>query len=395
MPRCYNGITMSRYRLYPTGVQEQRLTLYCAHARFVWNLAVEQLGYADGRQGRWCPNFAEQSRQLTEARHEHDWLREVPTVVGQQALRDFRQACTNWWNGTHRRPTWRKQGRHEGFRVTAGRGIRVEQVNRRWSRAWIPGLGWVRFRRSRPVPDARSFRVTRDGAGRWHIAFAAVPQPIEAPGNAETIGVDRGVAVTLAYSDGTMLHAPKPEPIKPAAQALARCKRGSNRRRKAKARLGRVHARNADRRRDFIEKATTDLARRADLIRVEDLRITNMTRSARGTITEPGRNVRQKAGLNRSILAGGWGVFVARLQDKAPGRVEKINPRFTSQACAVCGVVDARNRESQAFRCVYCGHQDHADVNAAKVIAAGRAVRGAENVSALRRVPQRTGPRVA
>ena len=377
---------MSRYRLYPDPVQEQQLLVYCGHARYVWNLAVEQLGYSS--RDRRMPGFAEQSRQLTEARHEHDWLRDVPTVVGQQALRDFRQACTNWWTGTHRRPTWREKGRHEGFRVTDGHGIRVEQLNRRWSRTWIPGLGWVKFRRSRPVPDARSFRITRDPAGRWHIAFAKAPTPIEAPGNFEIIGVDRGVAITLAYSDGTMLHAPAPAPVKRVAQALARCKRGSNRRRKAKSQLARVHARNADRRKDFIEKVTTDLARRADLIRVEDLRVTNMTRSARGTVENPGRNVRAKAGLNRSILAGGWGQFVTRLQDKAPGRVETINPAYTSQTCSRCRHVDRNSRKNQAlFCCTACGHTANADVNAAKVIAAGRAVRGAGS-SVLKRRPQ-------
>lgn len=132
---------MSRYRLYPDAVQEQQLLIYCGHARYVWNLAVEQLGYST--HARRMPSFAEQSRQLTEARREHPWLAEMPTVVGQQALRDFRQACTNWWGGTHKRPTWRKRGRHEGFRVTDGHGIRIEQLNRRWSRAWIPRVGWV------------------------------------------------------------------------------------------------------------------------------------------------------------------------------------------------------------------------------------------------------------
>ncbi len=384
---------MSRYRLYPTQAQEQQLRTYCGYARYVWNLAVEQLNYST--RDRRMPSFAEQSRQLTAARHEHDWLREVPTVVGQQALRDFRQACTYWWVGTHKRPTWRKKGQHEGFRVTEGKGIRVEKINRRWSRAWIPSLGWVKFRRTRDVPDAKSFRVTCDPSGRWHIAFAAIPTPIEAPGNAEVVGVDRGVAVTLAYSTGEMLHAPKPAPVKRASQDLARSKRGSNRRRKARQRLARVHARNADRRKDFVEKATTDLARRFDLIRVEDLRITNMARSARGTVEQPGRNVRAKASLNRSIMAGGWGMFVARLQDKAPGRVEKVHPAYTSQTCAACGVVDSRNRKNQAFRCVGCGHRAHADVNAAQVIAAGRAVRGAEKSSALKRAPQRNDLRAA
>jgi len=378
---------MSRYRLYPDAAQEPQLLALCGYARFVWNVAVEQLGYS--QPGHRMPSAGEQSRQLTEARHDNPWMQDIPAVVGQQALRDFRQACTNWWNGTHKRPTWRKRGQHEGFRVTNGQGIRVEQLNGRWSRVWIPRVGWLRFRRTRTVPDARSFRVTCDSAGRWHIAFAAIPAPIEAPGNFEVVGVDRGVAVTLAYSDGTMLHAPRPASVRTAAQALARCKRGSNRRRKAKTRLARAHARNADRRKDFVEKATTDLARRFDLIRVEGLRIGNMTRSARGTIETPGRNVRAKAGLNRSIMAGGWGLFADRLEDKAPGRVEKVNPAFTSQRCSACGTVDREARESQAvYRCRSCTYVGNADVNAAINIAAGRAVRGAEQLAASKREPQ-------
>lgn len=386
----YHG-AMSRYRLYPTAEQEQRLALYCSHARYVWNLAVEQLGHST-REHK-MPGFAEQSRQLTDARREHDWLRDVPTVVGQQALRDFRQACTNWWNGTHRRPTWRKKGQHEGFRVTDGHGIKMEKLNRRWSQARVPQVGWVRFRRTRPVPDARSFRITRDPAGRWHIAFAAAPEPIVGPVDGSVIGVDRGVAVTLACSDGTMLQASAPSSVRRAAQALSRCTRGSKRRRKAKARLARVHTRNADRRKDFVEKASTHLARNYDLIRIEDLRIGNMTRSARGTVVKPGRNVRQKAGLNRSILAGGWGQFARRLECKAAGRVEKVNPAFTSQRCSVCGHVDQSSRKSQAlFCCTACGHISNADLNAAINIAAGRPARGAEKLSVSKRRPQRTDP---
>ncbi|MGI5228119.1 RNA-guided endonuclease InsQ/TnpB family protein [Actinoallomurus sp. CA-142502] len=126
---------------------------------------------------------------------------------------------------------------------------------------------------------------------------------------------------------------------------------------------------------DWAEKTSTDLARRFDLIRIEDLKIGNMVRSARGTIAAPGVNVRAKAGLNRSIHAAGWGHLARRLEHKAVGRVEKINPAYTSQTCHVCGHCAADSREGQAvFRCRACGHTDHADVNAAKNIAVGRTV---------------------
>ena len=158
-------------------------------------------------------------------------------------------------------------------------------------------------------------------------------------------------------------------------RSLARARRGSNRRGRVKHAVARLRARETDRRKDWAEKTSTSIARRFDLIRVEDLQITNMTRSAKGTRENPGRNVRAKAGLNRGILRSGWGLLVRRLKDKAPGRVEKVKPHYTSQRCSACGQADRDSRESQAvFRCTACGFAGHADVNAAINIAAGHAV---------------------
>jgi transposase len=156
--------------------------------------------------------------------------------------------------------------------------------------------------------------------------------------------------------------------------------------------IARLKARQTDRRKDWAEKTSTGIARRFDLIRVENLKITNMTRSATGTRENPGRGVRQKTGLNRGILASGWGLLVRRLREKAPGRVEKIKPHYTSQRCSACGEVDGGSRESQAvFRCTACGFAGNADVNAAINIAAGRAVtaRGGDGVTRpVNREPQ-------
>ena len=139
--------------------------------------------------------------------------------------------------------------------------------------------------------------------------------------------------------------------------------------------IARLRAREADARKDWAEKLSTDIARKFDVIRVENLQLRTMTRSAKGTTGNPGRNVRQKAGLNREIMASGWGLLIRRLEDKAPGRVEKISPAFTSQRCSACGHVDAKSRESQArFVCTACGFACNADVNAARNIAAGHAV---------------------
>ena len=280
------------------------------------------------------------------------------------------------------RPSWRKAGRDEGFRIVGrGRQWDVRRVSRKAGQVWVPKAGWVRFRWSRAVPPgAKSYRVTMDRAGRWHVAFAVIPEPVPAPGNGQTVGIDRGVAVSAALSTGDLLRCPgltarERTRLRRLQRRLARATRGSNRRGRVKHAIARLRARETDRRKDWAEKTSTELARRFDVIRVEDLLIGNMTRFARGTRDNPGRNVRQKAGLNRGILRSGWGLLVRRLEDKAPGRVEKIRPAFTSQRCSACGQVDRDSRESQAvFRCTACGFTCHADVNAAINIAAGHAV---------------------
>ncbi len=391
---------MSRYRLLPTLAQEAVLRDHCGHARYVWNLAVEQHGHwRPGRKG--APGYLEQCRQLTQARAEHPWLAAGSQTVQQQALRDFAQAMTAFFDPGNPagRPSWRKAGRDEGFRIVGrDRQWDVRRVSRKVGQVWVPKAGWVRFRWSRTVPpDAKSYRVTMDRAGRWHVAFAVIPAPVPAPGNGQTVGIDRGVAVAAALSTGELLHAPgltarERTRLRRLQRRLARAKRGSNRRGRVKCAIARLRARETDRRKDWAEKTSTGIARRFDMIRVEDLKIGNMTRSAKGTRENPGRNVRQKAGLNREILRSGWGLLVRRMKDKAPGRVEKVRPALTSQRCSACGQVDGNSRESQArFVCTACGFACHADVNAARNIAAGHAVtaRGGDGVTRpVNREPQ-------
>jgi len=124
----------------------------------------------------------------------------------------------------------------------------------------VPKVGWVRFRLSRPVPaGVKSYRVTRDRAGRWHVAFAVIPPPVPAPGNGEIVGIDRGVAVAVALSTGQLLRIPHRGPQhqrrrRHLARKLARAKRGSNRRAQVKTALARLRAREADTRKDWAEK---------------------------------------------------------------------------------------------------------------------------------------------
>ena len=354
---------------------------HCSDARYVWNLAVEQ--HAHWRPGRArAPGYVEQCRQLTEARAEHAWLAAGSQTVQQQALRDFACAMAAFLDPANPdgRPSWRRAGRNEGFRIVGRRGQQweVRRLSRKIGEVRVPKIGWVRFRWSRAVPPGvKSYRVTMDRAGRWHIAFAAILEPIQAPGNGEVVGVDRGVAVSAALSTGELLRVPgltvpERKRLRRLERKLARACRGSERRTQVRLAAARLRARETDRLKDWAEKTSTDLARRFDVIKVEDLKIRSMTRSAKGTRDNPGRNVRAKSGLNRSIMRSGWGRLVGRLENKAPGRVEKIKPHHTSQRCSACGHVDGKSRESQAvFRCTACRYTCNADVNAARNIAAG------------------------
>ena len=383
---------MSRFRLRPTPAQQAVLRDHCGHARYIWNLAVEQHGHwRPGRRN--APGYLEQCRQLTQARAETPWLAAGSQTVQQQALRDFARAMAAFLDPANPagRPSWRKAGGMKDSGSPGGAaGSGMSGASRRVGQVWVPKAGWVQFRWSRAVPDgAKSYRVTMDRASRWHVAFAVIPAPVPAPGNGQAVGIDRGVAVSAALSTGDLLHAPALTAqerirLRRLQRTLARAKRGSNRRGRVRHAIARLRARETDRRKDWAEKASTSIARRFDVIRVEDLQIGNMTRSAKGTPGDPGRNVRAKAGLNRGILRSGWGLLVRRLEEKAPGRVEKINPAFTSQRCSACGQVDRDSRESQAvFRCTACGFAGHADVNAAINIAAGHAVtaRGGDGVT--------------
>ncbi|WP_369254329.1 RNA-guided endonuclease InsQ/TnpB family protein [Streptomyces sp. R35] len=392
---------MSRFRLYPTPAQESVMLGHCAHARYVWNLAVEQHSHwSKGRKA--APGFAEQCRQLTEARRDNEWLGAGSADVQQQALKDFAQAKNARFTSGFGEPTWRKKHVHEGFRVIGtdrvpefepngspklnaktgrqvmGRSVVVQKLNRRWAQVKVPGCGWVRFRPTRgDLPKAKTFRVTWRN-GQWHIAFAVIPEPLGAPGTGEVIGIDRGVTITAALSDGRKLNCPQltvreRAQVRKHQRRAARAPKGSVQKTAEYARTARLKARESDRRKDWCEKTSTMLARTYDLVRFEKLNIKNMTRSAKGTVEQPGKNVRQKAGLNRAILAQGWGLLRQRTEHKAPGRVEDVPAPYTSLRCSACGWIDKKSRKSQAeFCCSSCGFTCNADTNASTNVAAGQ-----------------------
>ncbi|WP_409472809.1 RNA-guided endonuclease InsQ/TnpB family protein [Streptomyces sp. HC307] len=259
-----------------------------------------------------------------------------------------------------------------------GRSVVVQKLNRKWAQVKVPGCGWVRFRLTRPeLPDAKTFRVTWRN-NQWHVAFAVIPEPIAPPGTGAVIGIDRGVTITAALSDGRMLNCPQltvkeRAQIRKRQRRAARAPKGSDRKTAEHAKVAKLKAREANRRKDWCEKTSTMLAGSYDLVRFEKLNIRNMTRSAKGTMTEPGKHVRQKAGLNRAILAQGWGLLRRRTEHKAPGRVEDVPAPYTSLQCSACGWIEKNSRKSQAeFVCALCGFTCNADTNAATNVEAGQ-----------------------
>ena len=363
-----------------------------AQARRVWNLGIEQdrfclryRPYRTGKRQEW-PKPQSRSQQLTEARKYDDELREGVQVVQVQALRDLDKAFQDHFDNPKHfgRPTFRRKGDHEGFKFThlnkAGRPSKLRKINHRWGEINVPKVGWVRFKLSRQwasfADTAKSARVKMDSVGRWHVSFPS-PQPVvEREPTGAVIGIDRGVANTLGTSDGVFAHIPtlttgEQERFLRLERQLARRHKGSNRYQATRRKLGRLRCRLSDRRTDFIEQTTTRLVRDHDVIVLENLQIRNMVRSAKGTIANPGRNVAAKAGLNRAIYAQRWGEFATRLKAKADTcdvLVIKVPAPNTSRTCSNldCQHISANNRKNQAvFICEKCGHEQHADINAA------------------------------
>lgn len=389
-----------KYKLNPTPEQQALFRQFAGVCRAVYNAALFQ------REMFWRQyhsntgnhlGYVAQARELTALRAEFDWIAAVSQTCQQQALRDLDRAFQNFFDGIAGYPTPRCKGINESFRFQ-GREIETKRLNRSWSAARLPKIGWVRFRDTRTiVGKLKNVTVSLDPLG-WHISFACEIEH-ETPGNhLPAVGIDRGVANSIALSTGDLDSVPLDKlrtldrRSRAAQQASARRSRGSKRHAKAKRRSAGLKARGARIRKHWNHRKTRGIVSRFGTVCIENLRTANMTASARGTVAEPGRNVRQKAGLNRSILEHGWYQFESFLTYKlaaSGGTLVKVDPRNTSRTCSVCGAIDARSRENQAtFACVHCGHEAHADVNAAiNILRAG--TRPSERVETRRRESRR------
>lgn len=332
--------------------------------RLVYNLAWEQRRdwwrQHQAQTGRAIDYFT-QSREVTALRAEFDWIRAAPCSALHQAIRDLQKAFVAFWRGRAAFPTPRKKGVNESFRLQAKDCSFTEPVGR-FAFVKIPNIGRVRFRLTRPIPGLPVNVTVSENALGWHVAIVCeIDDPSVAPAGA-SIGIDRGIANTLALSNGdfasTDCTASLERRKRKARRILARRVRGSNRYAKQRRRAARIAAKIGRVRADWRHKVTTDIANRFGLVAIEALQVKNMTAAGKG-----------KRGLNRSILEQGWGGFervLAYKLEERGGTLVKVNPAYTSQECSACGAIDKASRESQAsFACRHCGFAAHADTNAA------------------------------
>lgn len=385
-------LTGRRFRVEFTDAQAQYAQRIGDVCRSVWNTGLEQRREYR-RRGAWM-NYAPQAKELAEAKTDHLWLKDVPGHCLQQTLMDLDKACRT--QGTFR-VHWRAGRRWApAFRFPEGSKMVVEQLNRRHARIKLPKLGWVKYRSSRSLVGVviRSVTVSREGR-HWYLSVL-VDDGIAAatihtqPGAA--VGIDRGVAVAVATSTGDLLDRPfttagERRRVVALQRRLSRTVKGSSNRVKMRAALAEVRARERRRRLDFCAQTAHQLTAANAVVVLEDLKTRNMTRTAKGTLQDPGRNVKAKSGLNRAILAKGWHQFALALSSAARytgTTVISVPAAYTSQRCSKCGQVDPKSRESQAeFKCTSCSHHEHADVNAARnILAAGLAVTACREPSA-------------
>jgi putative transposase len=369
-----------KYQLLPNGEQERCMRRCAGSCRFVFNkaLALQKERYERGEQKL---SYVGLCKLLTQWRNgtETPWLADAPTHPLQQALKDLERAYRNFFAKRAQFPRFKRKGQCERFRYPDAQQFKVDQGN---SRLFLPKLGWLRYRNSRAMLGVAKNITLSHSCGRWYASIQterAVERPISSA--TRDVGIDLGIARFATLSDGS--HVAPLNSFRRHETRLRRYQRAMSRKvkfsrnwHKAKRRVQAIHARIGNARRDFLHKATTTISQNHAMVCIEDLQVRNMSKSSKGSAEAPGRNVRAKSGLNKSILDQGWFEFRRQLAYKlnwAGGRFVVVPPHYTSLTCPDCDHVSARNRTSRAkFQCVQCGYENHADVvGALNVLARG------------------------
>jgi putative transposase len=372
------------FELCPNVEQIRLMRQFGGHARFVYNkaLALQKERYEKGEK-RYT--YVDLAKQLTAWRHhpETAWLADAPVHPLQQKLKDLDRAYVNFFEKRAGFPTFKKKQKGDSFRYPDSKQFKVDQNT---SRIFLPKLGWLRYRKSQEILGVPKNITVRERCGKW---FAAVQteREVETPihPSVSSVGVDVGIAQFATLSNGEVFASC--HSLKKHADRLARLQRSLSRKKKysknwfkTKRLIQRLHRKIADIRRDHIHKVSHAISKNHAMVFVEDLCVKNMSKSASGSVESPGKNVRAKSGLNRSILDQGWGEFRRQLEYKSRwcgGEMLAVNPRNTSITCPeeTCGHRSKENRPTQAvFKCVRCGYENHADwVGAVNILRAGHA----------------------
>ncbi|BCU07442.1 RNA-guided endonuclease InsQ/TnpB family protein [Allochromatium tepidum] len=381
-----------RFELKPNGDQARNLRRFAGACRFVYNraLALQKARY---EQGESRLGYAGLCKLLTEWRNSTEtvWLSDAPVHPLQQALKDLERAYANFFAKRAGFPRFKKKGRSDSFRYPDPKQIKLDQAN---SRLFLPKLGRLRYRNSREVlGTVKNVTVSQSG-GKWFVSIQT-EREAEIPVHQGTaVGIDLGIVRFATLSDGTV-YAPlnsfkrHETRLRRAQQAMSRKVKFSRNWEKAKARVRKIHSRIGNARRDFLHKTSTAISQNHAMVCIEDLQVRNMSKSAAGTAEAPGRNVRAKSGLNKSILDQGWFEFRRQLDYKlawSGGHLIAVPPQNTSRTCPCCGYMSAENRRTQArFECVECGFEENADVvGAINVLRAGHARLACEASGAVR-----------
>ncbi|WP_302609066.1 RNA-guided endonuclease InsQ/TnpB family protein, partial [Turicimonas muris] len=315
--------------------------------------------------------------------------KECHSQVLQQALKDLEKGYKNFFAKRAKFPRFKKKFQRDSFRFPQGFIIDEDK-----QRIYLPKIGTVGYRKSRSIiGKPKNITVSREGL-KWFVSiqteFEIEPKRMI---NSE-IGIDMGVKKFVTFSNGTFV-----EPVNSLKnnlkqlaklqKKLSRQQKGSSNSKKTKAKITKLHRRIANIRRDFLHKITTTIAKNHGIVFMEDLKVSNMSASASGTVEQPGKKVRQKSGLNRSILDQGWYSFKTMLAYKLEergGLLVLVPPKNTSRTCPNCGYISAKNRQTQAhFECTKCGYKENADVvGAINVLRAGHARLACEMNGAVR-----------
>ena len=378
-----------RYRLKTDAINANALARFAGSCRYVWNKALD-LQHKRLADGSACLSYVEMNAALQTWKADPTslWLKDTPAQALQQALMALDCALKDCFDksSVKRFPRFKKKGLHDAFRYP--QGFKLDG-----SRVYLPKVGWLGFYKSRAwegVP--KNVTVSRHGAHLFISVQCEIDTALPVHPSQTAVGIDMGIRRFATLSDASFfepLHSFKKLEAKlaRAQRKLARKTRGSSNWQKQRDRIGKVHIQIADARSDYLHKISTAISKKHAVVVLEDLRVVNMSRAARGTLEKPGRNVAAKSGLNKSILDQGWGEFRRQLDYKTLWAGGQLVPAaYTSQSCHVCGHVDKGNRKTQAdFVCLACGLSANADYNAAlNILAAGQAASacGAERARA-------------